>query len=93
MFYFHLELPSLNKARVASRVTSGGHNVPEAKIESRIPRTLRNLRQCIGLADELHLIDNSSLDQPYVRVAVWEDGQWRSLQESLPQWAADLIDT
>jgi predicted ABC-type ATPase len=85
-------LPSLNKARVTSRVTSGGHNVPEAKIESRIPRTLANLRQCIGLADEIHLVDNSSLDQPYVRVAVWEDGEWRSLCENLPGWATGLID-
>ena len=92
LFYFHLELASLNKARVASRVKSGGHNVPEAKIESRIPRTLGNLRQCVGLADELHLVDNSSLDQPYLRVAVWEHGQWRSCREVLPQWAQDLID-
>jgi predicted ABC-type ATPase len=92
LFYFHLELPSLNKARVASRVSAGGHNVPEAKIESRIPRTLANLRQCIGLADEIHLVDNSSLDQPYVRVAVWEDGEWRSLCENLPGWATGLID-
>lgn len=93
LFYFHLELPSLNKARVASRVTAGGHNVPEAKIESRIPRTLANLRQCIGLVDELHLVDNSRIDQPYVRVAVWEDRQWRSLQENLPGWATELIDS
>lgn len=93
LFFFHLDVPSLNKARVASRVTSGGHSVPEAKIESRIPRTLANLRQCIGLADELHLVDNSSHDRPYVRVAVWEDGQWHSLQDSLPQWATELIDT
>ncbi|WP_373001605.1 AAA family ATPase [Marinobacter sp.] len=93
LFYFHLELTALNKARVASRVKSGGHSVPEAKIESRIPRTLANLRQCIGLADEMHLVDNSSLDQPYMRVAVWEAGQWRLCEEDLPEWATDLIDT
>ena len=92
LFYFHLELVSLNKARVASRVKSGGHSVPEAKIESRIPRTLGNIRQCVGLADELHLVDNSSLDQPFLRVAVWERGQWRSCQEELPRWAQDLVD-
>ncbi|WP_417565592.1 AAA family ATPase [Marinobacter sp.] len=92
LFYFHLELASLNKARVASRVESGGHTVPEAKIEARIPRTLTNLRQCVGLADELHLVDNSSLEQPYVRVAVWEEGQWHCCQAALPQWAKDLID-
>ncbi|TGN39946.1 hypothetical protein E5Q11_06525 [Marinobacter confluentis] len=93
LFYFHLELTSLNKARVASRVKSGGHNVPAAKIEARIPRTLENLRQCIGLADELHLVDNSSLDRPYLRVAVWEAGQWRNCQSALPDWAKNLIDT
>jgi predicted ABC-type ATPase len=92
LFYFHLELASLNKARVVSRVKAGGHNVPEAKIEARIPRTLANLRQCIGLVDELYLVDNSSLDHPYVRIAVWQDGQWRSFVETLPGWASDLID-
>ena len=60
--------------------------------EARIPRTLANLRQCIGLVDELHLVDNSSLDHPYVRIAVWQDGQWRSFVETLPGWASDLID-
>jgi len=93
LFYFHLKLTSLNKARVASRVKSGGHNVPETKIAARIPRTLVNIRECIGLADELHLVDNSSLDQPYVRVAVWENGQWQTCKKNLPCWAKDLIDT
>jgi len=93
MFYFHLELTSLNKARVASRVKSGGHNVPETKIEARIPRTLMNIRECIGLADELHLVDNSSFDQPYVRVAVWQNGQWQTCKKNLPCWAKDLMDT
>lgn len=92
VFYFHLEWVSLNKARVASRVKSGGHNVPEKKIESRIPRTLLNLRQCVGLADELHLVDNSSLDRPYVRVAVWESGQWHLFSADLPDWARRIVD-
>ncbi|HET8848302.1 MAG TPA: AAA family ATPase [Marinobacter sp.] len=92
VFYFHLEWVSLNKARVASRVKSGGHNVPEKKIESRIPRTLLNLRQCVGLADELHLVDNSSLDRPYVRVAVWENRQWHLFSTDLPDWTVGIVD-
>ncbi|OZB20643.1 MAG: hypothetical protein B7X58_00590 [Marinobacter sp. 34-60-7] len=92
VFYFHLEWVSLNKARVASRVKSGGHNVPEKKIESRIPRTLLNLRQCVGLADELHLVDNSSLDNPYVRVALWENQQWHLFSDALPDWAGGIVD-
>lgn len=92
MFYFHLETVDLNKARVTTRVQSGGHNVPEEKIESRLPRTFANLRQCVGLADELHLVDNSSLDQPFVRVAVWENGEWQRCGAILPLWAQDLLD-
>ncbi|GGE80161.1 hypothetical protein GCM10011533_35740 [Streptosporangium jomthongense] len=93
MFYFHLETADLNKARVMTRVQAGGHNVPEKKIESRIPRTFANLRECIGLVDELHLVDNSSLDQPFVRVAVWGNGEWQRCCESLPEWARGLLDS
>lgn len=92
LFCFHLDNPDLNKARVASRVQAGGHRVPDQKIESRIPRALANLRQCVGLADELHLIDNSSLDQPYVRLASFQDGQWLVHRSELPSWARSLVD-
>lgn len=92
MFYFHLDMTDLNKARVASRVKAGGHAVPEQKIESRIPRTFANIRECVGLADELHLIDNSSLDQPFVRLASWQDGEWTLHQDRVPSWVRSLID-
>lgn len=92
MFYFHLETAALNKARVTTRVQSGGHNVPEEKIESRIPRAYANLRECVGLADELHLVDNSSLDRPFVRVAAWKNGEWQHYCEKLPAWAQDVLD-
>lgn len=82
LFYFHLELAALNKARVASRVKSGGHNVPESKIEARIPRTLANLRQCVGLVDELHLVDNTSLDQPYVALRSGNEGSGVPVERS-----------
>lgn len=41
----YLALPDVevSKARVAERVRHGGHNIPEADIERRFPRSLRNL--------------------------------------------------
>lgn len=41
----YLALPSvqMSKLRVAERVRHGGHNVPEADIERRFPRSLRHL--------------------------------------------------
>lgn len=91
IFYFHLDDTSLNNARVASRVSSGGHNVPEEKVASRIPRAYANVRDSIGLADELHLVDNSSARQPYIRVAAWKDGLWQILTDPVPRWAAEIM--
>lgn len=41
----YLALPSveMSKLRVAERVDHGGHNIPEADIERRFPRSLRHL--------------------------------------------------
>lgn len=92
MFCFHLEMPDLNKARVASRVQAGGHKVPAKKIETRIPRTLSNVQACVGLVDELHLVDNSSSEQPYCRVATFAEGDWQTHSRELPDWAISIID-
>ncbi|WP_166263649.1 AAA family ATPase [Marinobacter caseinilyticus] len=86
VFYFHLSSVDLNIARVACRVTAGGHSVPDDKVRGRIPRTLNLIRDAAGLANELHLIDNSSADQPYQRLAVWREGQWTLLVEHPPAW-------
>lgn len=90
LVFIHLGFTGLNKARVAQRVSEGGHAVPETKIESRIPRTLNNVRRALTLADEAHLIDNSSLDQPFVRVARLRDGALETYQPLEP-WARELL--
>lgn len=92
VFYFHLGDASLNSARVASRVVAGGHRVPEDKIVSRLPRTFANIRDCVGLADELHLVDNASAREPYQRIASWQDGQWTLHRREAPEWARRIMD-
>ena len=64
----HLESPGLNKARVAQRVEEGGHDVPDEKIETRIPRLLRLIKSVIPLCDYVYLLDNSRADNPFIRV-------------------------
>lgn len=90
LVFIHLDCSDLNKARVAQRVGKGGHAVPEIKIESRIPRTLDNVRQALALANEVHVIDNSSLQQPFVRIARLRDGMLERYQ-SLDGWAETLL--
>jgi predicted ABC-type ATPase len=43
LFYFWLNSPELAMARVAARVSKGGHDVPEATIRRRYDRSIRNL--------------------------------------------------
>ncbi|TVS09858.1 MAG: hypothetical protein EA417_19735 [Gammaproteobacteria bacterium] len=87
----HLENPALNQARVAQRVSEGGHSVPPDKIVSRIPRTLENLRKTFPLCDQVHILDNSSATSPFERIAVLKGQAPVFLADPLPQWARELL--
>ena len=56
--------PRINVARVASRVSAGGHGVPEEKIVSRYDRALNLVKQLLPVCDICHIYDNST-DAPY----------------------------
>jgi len=40
--------PDVSDQRVAMRISQGGHDVPQAKLIERFPRTLANLQAAIG---------------------------------------------
>ena len=56
--------PQINVARVASRVSAGGHDVPTEKIISRYDKALALVHELVPLCDVCHIYDNS-LDAPY----------------------------
>lgn len=60
LYFVSLENSSLNKKRVASRVSLGGHDVPNDKIEQRYNRCMELLIDVISLADRVFFFDNSS---------------------------------
>lgn len=86
----HLDDPSLNLARISQRVSEGGHDVPEGKVLSRLPRTLEHVTRAMTLADEVHLVDNSSSDEPFRRLAALRDGEVRLLTSPTPGWVLEL---
>lgn len=60
---FYVALPSAELAvnRVALRVKTGGHNIPQADIERRFQRSLHNLYTLyLPLADRWKVLDNAS---------------------------------
>jgi predicted ABC-type ATPase len=91
LVYIHLDTPALNEARVFQRVTEGGHNVPPEKIRTRIPRTMRHIATALSLADEAHLLNNSSRMDPYREVAVAKRGRRIRAIDPLPKWAQKIL--
>lgn len=75
--YLHVILipEELAVRRVAVRVETGGHNVPEDKIRSRFHRLWQLVRQAILLADETEVRDNSRAKTPFRLVARYHGGE------------------
>jgi len=87
----HLQHVELNQARVAERVATGGHGVPEEKVASRIPRTLNHVKASIALCDWVRVYDNSLLDDPFRPVFSITHGRIRQHCNPLPDWAEALL--
>lgn len=91
LVYVHLDSAMLNRARVAQRVFLGGHNVPDDKVEQRLPRLKANVKIAIPLCDRVYLLDNSRTDNPFAVVAEISQGRSTSETLPLPDWASSLI--
>ena len=76
-YLFHLSffwLPTADMAveRVAKRVASGGHSIPEDVIRRRYERGLENLfSNYLGIADTWRIVDNTT--PPPGRLIAWRD--------------------
>jgi len=72
--------------RAADRVMYGGHTVPEDKTRGQLGRLWDLVAQARHMADRADFYDNSSLDEPFRRVATYEYGQPVG-QPNWPGWA------
>jgi len=76
LLFVGLANPELSILRVATRKSQGGHDVPEAKLRSRFPRTQEAIKMASTIADMTLMFDNSRgmQDAELVEVA----GLWLS---------------
>lgn len=93
LVFIHVEHSTLNVARVLNRVTEGGHSVPENKIISRIPRTLKNVTAAALLSDNVVVFNNSSLINPYQKIVTIKNGEVSQHVPELPQWCLGFIES
>ena len=91
LVFIHLDLVSLNQARVAQRVSEGGHNVPDEKVISRIPRVLKLIKNALPLCDQVHFLNNSRADNPFQQIATLWNGCLEIRQNPLQEWAPEIL--
>lgn len=60
MWFCGLDTPERHIARVRSRASAGGHDIPEAKIRERFPAALTNLIGLMPCLAHLRVFDNSA---------------------------------
>jgi predicted ABC-type ATPase len=89
--YIGLSGPDQSTERVAMRLSQGGHDVPDDKLQSRFSRTLANLQAAIARLPHVLIYDNSDLSAPYRQMAVFDHGHLRHLQEPVPEWLRPLL--
>jgi predicted ABC-type ATPase len=100
IFYVGLDSPERHIARVAARVTRGGHAIPARTIRERYPKSLSNLIKLLGCASEVRVYDNSaeSTDgRPRARL-VFSMSQNRIVKPGLdelvataPEWSKPIV--
>lgn len=64
VFYIGLESVDLNIARVANRVSRGGHDIPTEKIRQRWYGSIENICTLLPYLNELNVYDNSLTVNP-----------------------------
>jgi predicted ABC-type ATPase len=65
LLYFIVADPEIALARIARRVSEGGHAIPESDARRRFARSIQNLPRYLALADLWRVFDNNGL-QPKV---------------------------
>lgn len=85
--------PEMSEQRVAMRVSQGGHDVPEGKLQSRFPRILANLKSSLHELPHVLIFDNSDLSHPFRQVAIFRQGRQVQVANPLPAWLQLLLES
>ena len=92
LYFVSTESPEINKFRVKKvRVEEGGHDVPEAKIESRYYRSLDFLYEAAQLSYQTFFFDNSRDGEGFKLFAHFKkhggEKKWDAIDNSIvPRW-------
>lgn len=81
---------SIVVARVETRVSNGGHTVPAERALARYDRLWGHVATATAVADRTDFYDNSSIDQPFRRIATLARGRPVG-DPSWPSWTPAVL--
>lgn len=90
LYYVGIQNPEIAIARIAHRVSVGGHNIEPHIVRKRYETSIRNLSQAIAYCEEVHVIDNTS---DFHTLARWRKGllEWWGHPKMHGQWLLDAM--
>lgn len=88
LYFICTETAVINRERIAARVASGGHPVPDDKIEDRYDRSRSLLLEAGRLVDRAYLFDNSAREHRLV--AEFEAGSLAVIPP-VPAWLHESV--
>ncbi len=87
LYYIATDDPEINISRVRTRVSQGGHDVPEDKIVSRYHRSLDLLMPAVRQTHRAYVFDNSSHAENRTWLAEVTNGRTLELKtDRIPAW-------
>ena len=92
LYYVATDDPIINVSRVRSRVSLGGHTVPETKIIERYNRSLSLLRAAVANTSRAYVFDNSGNEQQHVWLAEVTEGRKVEIKsDRVPAWLTSSL--
>lgn len=85
LYFVATEDPDINVSRVAYRVKTGGHPVPEDKIRKRYHHSLDLLFAAVQYTDRAYIFDNSSHERIWL-AEVTNGNELEMKAEQMPLW-------
>lgn len=89
--YIGLADSDVSQERVAMRVSQGGHDVPDEKLEARFPRTLVNLQRAVKQLPLVRIYDNSDLGCAFLHLATFQDKTLVYAKRPWPDWLEQIV--
>lgn len=75
LIYIAIQDAAISIERVSMRVSQGGHDVPDEKLQTRFARTQANLKRAIERLPHVMVYANTDLERPYRLVQRYEHGK------------------